>query len=287
MNLIPLLIKYYILIFVIDYVLCQNEVKVSIILPTYNGASYLDRSIQCILNQTLKEIELIIVNDCSTDNTTDIISSYERKDNRIKIINLNINKGLGYSRNEGMKIARGEFIGFMDDDDYVDEDFHERLYHYSKNKDVIIGTFLDCINDFPYCSYNNEQNHYDKTILDKDNNKKKRVYGFVVNSLWRKTFLKENNIWFPIERGILEDREFRIKCYKCDPRLIKVPDEGSYYYYERRKHSLRNINRKFLNSLYKKAKKDLLINKAFKKKSLINKRFKKKLRKKRKTKIDL
>jgi len=253
----------YILIYFVILIKCKSQIKVSIIMPTYNGASYLNRSINSILNQTLREIELIIVNDCSTDKTINILSKYSN-DNRVKIINLNKNTGQGNARNKGIKLARGEFIGFMDDDDYVDERFHERLYYYSKDKDIVVGTFLDCISDSQYCSYNKEQEYYDSTIVDKNNYKKKRVYGFVVNSIWRRSFLKENNLLFPIKRGILEDKYFRIKCYEKKPRIIKIPDEGIYYYYERRRNSSHKVKKRFMKYLRKKIKINKLENKGFK-----------------------
>jgi len=211
------LVFILILINIISFVNSKIQIKESIIMPTYNRALFLDRSIQCILNQSLKEIELIIVNECSTDNTNEVLSKY-KNDSRVRIINLDKNAGQGNARNKGIMLARGEFIGFMDDDDYVDKQFYEKLYHYSKDKDVIVGTFLDCISDSKYCSYNIEQENYDSTILDEVNYKTEGIYGFVINSLWRRSFLKENNILFPNlidpTKNIYEDRNFRIECYK-------------------------------------------------------------------------
>jgi len=89
--------------------------KVSVVMPVYNEGKYLDKSISSILNQTFKDFELIIVNDKSTDNSLKIIKSY--KDKRIKLVNLKKNVGFPQSRNEGLKIAKGEYIALLDGDD--------------------------------------------------------------------------------------------------------------------------------------------------------------------------
>jgi len=259
MNVFKFLIKYLTYLYILKFVMSTSRISVSVILPTYNGAKYLDNSINCILNQTLKEIELIIVNDASNDNTLEILNKYKNNKN-VKIINLKKNKGQGNARNLGIEIALGEFIGFMDDDDYVDNRFYEMLYYYSKDKDIVVGTFLDCIYNYKYCTYNEEQNYYDSTIYDKDNYKKKRVYGFIYNSLWRKNFIVNNKIKFPLSK-YLEDREFRIQCYKNNPRLFKIPDNGIYYYYERRKGSSnKNNSSKYFDRIIKKSDKNKLKN---------------------------
>ncbi|OUM70370.1 glycosyltransferase family 2 protein [Piromyces sp. E2] len=133
-----------ILILVISSIVSgEYKVKVSIVLPIYNSVDYLERRIKCILNQTLKEIELLVINDGSSDATTKLLKKYE-EDDRVRI---------GIARNKEIDLANGEFIGFMDDDDYMDNQFFERLYRYSGEKDVVVGTFVDCISSSKYCSY--------------------------------------------------------------------------------------------------------------------------------------
>ena len=102
-------------------ILIQNKIsytpKVSVIIPVYNVEEYLRECLDSVINQTLKEIEIICVDDGSTDNSLEILKEYAKKDNRITVISRK-NKGVGYSRNEGINVSKGKFIAFMDPDDY-------------------------------------------------------------------------------------------------------------------------------------------------------------------------
>ncbi len=114
-------------------------VKVSVILPIYNVAPYLDDAFQSLLNQTLKEIEIIAVNDGATDNSQDYIDKYATIDKRVHSI-YQENQGLSGARNTGMKIIKGEFVYFMDSDDILEPDALEVCYNYAttKNADVCL-----------------------------------------------------------------------------------------------------------------------------------------------------
>ena len=101
--------------------------KISVIIPVYNVEKYLRFCLDKVINQTLKDIEIICVNDGSTDNSLNILKEYQQKDERIKIIDRE-NKGLSATRNDGMRLATGEYIAFLDSDDYVDLDFCEKMY---------------------------------------------------------------------------------------------------------------------------------------------------------------
>ena len=103
-------------------------VKVSIIVPVYNVEKYIDKCLQTLVNQTLEDIEIIIVNDGSTDNSEEIIKQYlQAYKNKIKYV-IKENGGLSDARNYGMKYATGEFIAFLDSDDYVDVTIYEKMY---------------------------------------------------------------------------------------------------------------------------------------------------------------
>jgi glycosyltransferase involved in cell wall biosynthesis len=106
--------------------------RISIIIPIYNVNKYLRECLDSIINQTLKTIEIICVNDGSTDNSLEIIKEYIY-DNRIIIINKN-NSGYGDSMNQGLNIASGEYIGIVESDDYVDIYMFENLYKITKKK---------------------------------------------------------------------------------------------------------------------------------------------------------
>ena len=109
-------------------------IKVSVVVPVYNTSKYLRRCLDSLVNQTLKNIEIIIVNDKSTDNSKDIIKEYENKYQNIKVIHNKINKGIGYNRNLGIEIASGKYIAFVDSDDYIDLNLYEKMYEYSEEK---------------------------------------------------------------------------------------------------------------------------------------------------------
>lgn len=109
----------------------NNHVKVSIIIPVYNTEAYLAKTLDCLLKQTLREIEIICINDCSQDNSLKILKEYSQKDKRVKIIDLKKNQGAAIARNKGLEIACGEYLGFVDSDDIVDNDFYEKLYQKS------------------------------------------------------------------------------------------------------------------------------------------------------------
>ncbi len=112
--------------------------KISVIIPIYNMGKYLKQAIDSVLSQTLKEIEIICVNDGSTDSSKEILQEYQSENDRIKIIDQE-NHGVGYSRNVGIKAASGEFIAFLDPDDYlVTHNTYEKLYNAARKNNVYI-----------------------------------------------------------------------------------------------------------------------------------------------------
>ena len=115
-------------------------IKVSVIVPIYNAEKYLDKCLNSLANQTLNDIEIILLNDGSTDNSHKIIDEYERNySKKIKAIH-NENHGIGYTRNIGIDLAKGKYISFVDSDDYLDLDNLEKMYNYAEeNKlDLVI-----------------------------------------------------------------------------------------------------------------------------------------------------
>ena len=120
----------------------MNKPKVSIVVPIYNVVKYLDRCIQSLLAQTLKEIEIILVDDESPDNCPQICDRYVAKYTYVKVVHKK-NDGLGKARNSGMEVATGEYIAFVDSDDFIDADMMERLYDECKEHslDVIYSEF--------------------------------------------------------------------------------------------------------------------------------------------------
>lgn len=110
-------------------------------MPVYNVAPWLSRGLDSLINQTLPEIEIICIDDKSTDNSLSLLLKYQKKNPKIHVIPLKTNGGVSVARNAGMAIARGEYLGFMDPDDFVDADFYEKLYiaAHTANADMSKG----------------------------------------------------------------------------------------------------------------------------------------------------
>ena len=113
----------------------KKQPKVSVVVPCYNVEKYLPQCMDSIINQTLKDIEIICVNDGSTDSTLRILQKYAEKDKRIKIID-KANSGYGASMNKGFSEANGEYLGIVESDDWVEPDMFENLYNLAKSNDV-------------------------------------------------------------------------------------------------------------------------------------------------------
>ena len=118
----------------------NKRAKVSVILPIYNQEKYVSKALDSLISQTLKDIEIICVNDGSKDNTLKILREYEAKDSRIKVIDQE-NQGTGRTRNNGVKAVTGEYIAFLDPDDWYDSNAMEELYNKSKEQDCDMVVF--------------------------------------------------------------------------------------------------------------------------------------------------
>ena len=113
----------------------NNNIKVSIVVPIYNVEKYLSQCLESLVNQSLKDIEIICVNDGSTDESAKIIDDFAKRDNRIKVITKE-NTGYGNSMNQGFDAASGEYLGIVESDDYADRNMFETLYNIAKNNDL-------------------------------------------------------------------------------------------------------------------------------------------------------
>ena len=191
--------------------------KVSIIVPVYNTEKYLCRCLDSLVKQTLKDIEIICIDDASTDNSKNIIKEYEKKYANIKGYYLTINKGAANARNIGLNKSQGEFIGFCDSDDFVDEGYFENLYNQSKTYDLVRGIRLI---DKRHC---------------------KNEYGCLVPSIIRRTFLIQNNLRFP-NKKVGEDSTLKRWIYNHTNKILEVEDNGQYYHYMKRAGSLSNYD---------------------------------------------
>ncbi len=134
------------------------NIKVSIIIPVYNTAEYLPQCLESAINQTLKEIEIIVIDDASTDNSLQIIRHYERLDDRIKVIAFEENKGNGFGRNEAIRQANGVYIMFLDSDDWLESNAAGTMY----------GKAVAQLHDIVMCGYTR---HLENIKKEKKNKK--------------------------------------------------------------------------------------------------------------------
>jgi len=203
--------------------------NLSIIVPVYNTEKFLQKCLDSLINQTLKNIEIICINDGSKDNSLEILEEYSKKDERIKIISQE-NKKQGAARNAGLKIANGEYIGFVDSDDWVDLNYFEILYKKAKENDCDIA-LADYIRIGKNCqkkrlNINNEE--IATNIQDKIDICKQAKHPCPTNKIYKKEMLLKNNIFFP-EGMICEDKIFTLKAVYYANKIISVPNV--YYYY--------------------------------------------------------
>ena len=123
-------------------------IKVSIIVPVYNNGKYLKTCLDSLINQTLEDVEIIAVDDCSTDNSLLILEEYAKKYPNVKVYHNEKNIGQGASRNRGLEVAKGEYIGFVDSDDYVSRTMYEDMYNIAiETKAPLVITYLDYVYD--------------------------------------------------------------------------------------------------------------------------------------------
>lgn len=193
----------------------SDKPLISIIIPVYNSENYLRQCLDSVINQSLKDIEILCINDGSTDKSLNILQEYKEKDNRVQIFDIK-NHGAAYARNLGIKNAIGEFIGFCDSDDYVDNKYFETLYSHSKNYDIVRGT----------------------RVIGKNNAHVKNEYGCIIPSIIRRKFLMQTNILFPTTKKVGEDAYFKRQILKKTNKIFECPETDICYHYMKREGSL-------------------------------------------------
>lgn len=221
--------------------------KISIIVPIYNVEKYLIRCIESLLHQSLTEIEIILVDDGSVDTCPQICDDYAKRDSRIKVIHKN-NEGLGFARNSGMELVCGEYVAFVDSDDFVALEMYERLYSVATSNQKLDAVYCG-INYFSEEKIVNSLVETTKEVLfynDKIKNKfllgmlsrseKSRKIVEYEMSVWHAIYkfdvLEKNNITFCSERVyISEDIIFHIDFLKHAKSIGMIPKALYYYCY--------------------------------------------------------
>ena len=190
--------------------------KVSVIIPVYNTEKYLRKCLDSVVNQTLKDIEIICVNDGSPDNSLAILEEYAQNDNRIKIINKS-NGGLSSARNAGLEISQGEFIGFVDSDDWIEPETYELAFNAMNdyNPDLVCWG-ANVVADDKFSDYERLKEQQDNHIIKFEGLKEFNYVcdDYISATVWNKLFkakiIKDYNVLYP-EGLDNEDIEFTIK----------------------------------------------------------------------------
>lgn len=202
--------------------------KISVIIPIYNSEKGLRKCLDSVINQTYENLEIILINDGSKDRSRNICEEYKQKDNRIILINQE-NSGPAKTRNCGLKLATGEYIAFIDSDDYIDEKMFEKLIFriIDDNSDIAICKHVEVINNAViHMNYKN----LSPTILNEDIIKL-FLKGNTINAyLWNKLYRKElfKNLEFN-DIKMLEDLDIMYKLLRKSQKISFVNEELYYY----------------------------------------------------------
>ena len=218
------------------------EKKISIIVPVYNAEKYLEKCLDCLINQTYKNIEIIIVNDCSLGNCKEIYENYKKKDSRIKYIEHDVNKGLFQARITGVNNSTGDYIAFLDSDDYVTVDYYRALIFKAEETKADI-TFANIILEISY--ENNQQiqyNLFDTKFKDLEGEEVLETYFDQrgLNFSWHTTPNKiySRNIWNlalndykDVRKHLVmtEDVAFSTVLFYYAKKVTKVDTEAMFY----------------------------------------------------------
>lgn len=203
--------------------------KISVVVPVYNGEAFFERSLQSLLTQTLEDMEIIIINDGSTDRTQKIINDYqERYPDKIKS-QLVENGGAGRARNYALDMAEGEYIGFFDSDDFVAKDMYEKLYNEAIRNEAdiaVCGYYVATDTSLRSCQ-KGYMEYYGQSIYEQPD---MFVYGvpYLWNKIFKRSMIEKHHVRFHDFR-VFEDLEFTYRLFFLGNRIVKV-DEPLYYY---------------------------------------------------------
>lgn len=221
----------------------MSHPKISLIIPVYNVEKYLERCMNTVLAQTLEEIEVILVDDGSPDNCPQLCDEYETKDKRVRVIH-KANGGLGFARNSGLEVATGEYVAFIDSDDYIDLKMYEDLYLHAKSNgmDAVFCGFkiesrsgiwsssseVDAFTIFEGKGLTNFM--LDMVASAKEEAIERKYYMSVWHAIYRRSIIEKNNIRFLSEREIAsEDIPFQVDFLRAASGVAYLPN--NYYYY--------------------------------------------------------
>ena len=222
----------------------MSKPKVSVVIPVYNMEKYLKRCLDTIVNQTLKDIEIILVNDGSKDMSGKICDEYKALDSRIKVIHKE-NAGLGFARNSGMEIATGEYISFVDSDDYVKTDMYEKLYNHIKRENAdtcifgyhrMIGSKVQFTHTMSLKGTYSDQEVFNVIFLNVLGSEPSCRDDFLI--LWQSSWLSlysldlihSHKLSFPSEREYISEDVLFNTDYYIRSKRVTILNEAFYHY---------------------------------------------------------
>lgn len=216
------------------------KTQVSIIVPAYNAEKTIEKCLDSLFNQTLKEIEIIVINDCSKDNTLKILKKYK---NKIKLIDNKKNLGPAGSRNKGLDVAQGKYIGFVDADDWVAPNMYELMS--SKMNDEV---------DLVACSRINVTKSGEKPIINKNKDTDAKAFtktsNYNCDKLFKREIIEKHHLRLPEQYSYAEDFAFGIR-YKYYANKMCILEEPLYYYLADSEGSITNSYKRNLLNIIK------------------------------------
>lgn len=216
------------------------KTQVSIIVPAYNAEKTIEKCLDSLFNQTLKELEIIVINDCSKDNTLKILKKYK---NKIKLIDNKKNLGPAGSRNKGLDVAQGKYIGFVDADDWVAPNMYELMS--SKMNDEV---------DLVACSRINVTKSGEKPIINKNKDTDAKAFtktsNYNCDKLFKREIIEKHHLRLPEQYSYAEDFAFGIR-YKYYANKMCILEEPLYYYLADSEGSITNSYKRNLLNIIK------------------------------------
>ena len=210
----------------------MSSIKVSVIVPVYNNEKTIDQCLESIVNQTLKDIEIICIDDGSSDGSAKKLDEWENRDERIRVRHME-NHGTGYAINTGMLMANGRYIAEVDADDFIDPDMYEYLYGISDGADIVKGGYYSYFSDeedYPYSLFT-EQVEFKPVELDYRS--RYLVFGFQCSfwsAIYRTEFMMHNALfWNETEGASFQDTSIIFKATALAERMIWT--ERSFYHW--------------------------------------------------------
>ena len=217
----------------------QEKALISIIIPVYKVEKYLEKCIQSVINQTYENLQIILVDDGSPDNCGKICDEYAKKDHRIEVIHKS-NGGLSDARNKGLEIAKGEYIGFVDSDDYIESDMYEVLYNLLKqyNVDVSICNFYTVSQGkIAIKNADNGIKEYNRIEILKEILLDNDIQSYAWNKLYKRELFGE--IKYPVGKKYEDIGTTFYLLEKCNK--VVVTGKPEYYYINRQDSIVNNV----------------------------------------------